>query len=59
MPASLRLAMLHAWAVEYESSGNILQHHWGLHLLSDWKSLSLLEQTGADEPTAAHEDGTP
>ena len=44
------LVVLHAAAVELEASANLLEHHWGLHLLSDWKSLMLLAETGADEP---------
>ena len=43
------LVVMHAAAVELEAS-NLLEHHWGLHLLSDWKSLMLLAEHAYDEP---------
>ena len=43
------LVLMHAAAVELEASDNLLEHHWGVHLLDDWKSLMLLAETRADE----------
>lgn len=60
MDDSERLRLLYEWAVDLDRSENILRHHWGLHLLSDWKSLSLLVQDDSDEPRATDRlmDGT-
>jgi hypothetical protein len=47
------LVLMHAAAVELEASDNLLEHHWSVHLLDDWKSLMLLAETRADELESA------
>lgn len=42
------LVWLHAAGLALEDSADPVLHHWGKHLLEDWRSLDLLDQRYED-----------